>query len=163
MLGSLFESETMDFNIATSFDLGLKIKEMKTETLTTDKFIVKIDDRNIQLHEKEIQLIIQEHGLTTGEIQFQGYNLGEFNVATLKYFHCSNETEAKQLIKRATMIAWELGYDLFLSNKNEEIFKECGFKLFQNYNREIYCAELTWNAFERINESSITSFINRQN
>lgn len=136
---------------------------MKTKTLPAHRIIVNVDENSIQLQEKKIQLIAQECGSISGELVFTGYELGEFNVAILNHFQCTNEFDVKQLIKQATMTAWELGYDLFLSNKTDSLFKDCGFESFRSNNREIYCAELTWNAFEKMNVQSISSFINSQN
>ena len=144
-----------------SFNPELKIKEMKTETLQAN-ITVNIEKSLIQLNQEKVKINFENQS-ANGELEFAGYNLGEFRIAVLQHLTYGKENDAQQLIKQATMLAWELGYDLLISSKALTLLLQNGFQKLNSGNNIIYGAELTWNAFKKVNPASITNFINNQN
>lgn len=136
---------------------------MKTVTLPSDDLIVKIEEPNIELNEKTVRLIVKESNTENSEIAFHGYSIGKYKIALLQYMHCKAQPMARKLITQATMIAWELGYDLFLSKNDNGVILECGFYPMNKSSQPFYATELSWNAFEKISPSDLNTFLSNLN
>lgn len=128
---------------------------MKTETAFTNKFVVKVEENRIELNEKTVKLFLKGENTEENEIEFTGYTMGKLNVAIFKKYRYQDKSMAQQLITQAKMVAWELGYDIFLSHDNDDTFPQCGFETFSQNKHNFYCAELSWNAFKKLAAKSI--------
>ena len=136
---------------------------METKTFEANKVSIQINENTIQLNEKIVELVVENNNAVSGKIQFRGYCFPGLKVATLIQLDCTDTKLAKQLITQATMVAWEMEYELFISTKQSKLFTQCGFQSFVVNSNELFCAELSWNAFNKISVANVAMFLHRQN
>lgn len=132
---------------------------MKTEAMHAN-LEVKIEQNSVQIDENRIKLVLKDDNNFASTLVFAGYSLDGLKIALLKGMRWSEKEIAIYLLKQASMLAWELGYELLIASKPSNILRENGFEVIKCNENEIYCAELTWNALNKIGTSSIANFIN---
>ncbi|MFA9388225.1 MAG: hypothetical protein ACERKD_00370 [Prolixibacteraceae bacterium] len=123
---------------------------MKNAALYNGNINIMVEESLSQFKNQGAKYILQNES-SNYELEFAGYTFEGIKVAILQNLNIEEEIVAQQFIKQATMLAWELGYELFISAKSSEILLKYGFQVFQHNNNEIYCTELTWNAFSKVN------------
>lgn len=136
---------------------------MKTQTELTNKITVKVEENQIQFNEKKVKLVAKNENLIQGNIEFSGFTFGGIKVAILNSLSYTNDTIGQQLITQASMLAWELDYELFISTQKNGLLSQCGFQSIRTDTQEIYCTELCWNAFGKVNVLSLTNLIQQKN
>ena len=99
-----------------------------------------------------------KHGEKQGELKFSSQIISEMKTAIIHHFWSNDEESAAELLKEATMYAWETGFELMFGTVAPDLLSANGFQKVTDAAQQIYCSELTWNALTRFNLNEILPF-----
>lgn len=135
------------------------------EKLSVSKTNFQLQVKELKSEEFKEQFLIELlwKGKKQGEIQFAGVCISNINIALINHCWFSDRKIADLLLKETTMFAWEMGFELMVGSVSFSNLQNCIFKKLTFSSHEIFCAELSWNALEKIDLRHMLTFIYCQN
>ena len=123
---------------------------MKNKLVAKKPIQIFTSEINTGDSKNQIQVQALLNGNKQGEIKFTGFTISNIKTAVINFVWFNNSESANELIKEATMCAWEMGFEIMIGSDSSHYLENNGFHKISLSSHEFYCSELTWNAIEKI-------------
>ena len=131
--------------------------ESKHAVLSEIQIIAKNEGTDNTEQSFSYELYYLKNGEKQGGLIFSTCVISNIKTAVINHFWSNDSESANALLKEAAMYAWETGFELMFGTIDPERLLANGFVEVTNA-QSVYCAELTWNAFNRFSFDKILPY-----